>query len=176
MPTTSVRRFSSRLSRSIGLFDQIFDQCAAGNAGVGEHVVLHRLEPLGDRRRVGGELVDDGAQLGAGGVGVGLGEHGADQRGDHRPLAVVGGGEQVAHRVDAAALPGGALEAAGDRLGQPGVGVGDHQLDAGQAAVDEAGEELAPERLVLRVADIDARALRDGRRHAGRWRSRPLSR
>jgi hypothetical protein len=30
--TTSVRRFSSRLSRSMGLFDQIFDQWACGNA------------------------------------------------------------------------------------------------------------------------------------------------
>ena len=33
--------------------------------------------------------------------------------------------------------------------------VGDHQAHPGQAAVDEAGEELAPEHLVLRVADID---------------------
>ena len=29
--TTSVRRLSSRLSRSIGLLDQILDQCAGGN-------------------------------------------------------------------------------------------------------------------------------------------------
>jgi len=31
MPTTLVRRLSSRLRRSIGLFDQVLDQCAAGN-------------------------------------------------------------------------------------------------------------------------------------------------
>ena len=72
---------------------------------------------------------------------------------------MVGGGEQVAHGVDAAALPGGALEAAGDRLGQSGVGVGDHQAHTAEAAVDEAGEELAPERFVLRVADVDTEHL-----------------
>jgi hypothetical protein len=32
IPTTSVRRLSSRLRRSMGLFDQILDQCAGGNA------------------------------------------------------------------------------------------------------------------------------------------------
>ena len=47
------------------------------------------------------------------------------------------------------------MEAAADRFDQPGVGVGDHQPHAGQAAVGELGEELAPERLVLRVADVD---------------------
>ena len=154
-----MRRLSSRFSRSIGLFDQIFDQCAVGKRGVGEHVVLHCLEPLGDRRGVGRELIDDGAQLEAGGVGVGLSEHGADQRSDHRPLPVMGRGEQVAHRMDPTPLPGGALEAAGDRFDQPGMGVGDHEPHAGQAAIGEAGEELTPERLVLRVADIDTEHL-----------------
>jgi hypothetical protein len=84
-----------------------------------------------------------------------LGEHGADQRGDHRPLPVRRRRQQVAHRVDAAALPGSALEAAADRLDQSGVCVGDHQLDAGDAAVGEVGEELSSEHVVLRVADID---------------------
>jgi hypothetical protein len=72
------------------------DQCAGRECGVGEDVVLHRLESFGDRRGVAGELIDDGAQLGVGGVRVGLGEHGVDQRGDHLPLPVVGRGEQVA--------------------------------------------------------------------------------
>ncbi len=57
--------------------------------------------------------------------------------------------------MDPAALPGGALEAAADRFDESGVGVGDHQADAGEAAVGEVGEELAPERLVLGVADIE---------------------
>ena len=58
--------------------------------------------------------------------------------------------------MDAAALPGSTLEATRDRLGQSGVGVGDHEAHAGQAPVGEAGEELAPERFVLGVADVDA--------------------
>ena len=36
------------------------------------------------------------------------------------------------------------------------MGVGDHQLDAGQAAADQAAEELAPERLGLGRAHIQA--------------------
>ena len=115
MPTTAVRRFSSRLSRSIGLFDQIFDQCPAGEAGEGEHVSLHRFEPLSDRRCVGSELFNDGAHLGAGGVGVALSEHRADERGDHRPSAVMSSGEEVEHRMDTTALPGRASETAANR-------------------------------------------------------------
>ena len=68
---------------------------------------------------------------------------------------MVGHRKQVAHGVDTASLPGGALEAAGDRFGQPGVGVGGHQAHTAQPAVDQPGQELAPERLVLRVADVD---------------------
>lgn len=30
IPTTLVRRFNSRFCRSIGLFDEILDQCAGG--------------------------------------------------------------------------------------------------------------------------------------------------
>ena len=68
-------------------------------------------------------------------------------------------GEQVAHRVDTAALPCGTLEAAADRFDQPGVRVGDDETHTGQAAVGQRCEELAPERLVLGVADIEAEDL-----------------
>ena len=43
-----------------------------------------------------------------------------------------------------------------DRLLQPGVGVGDDQLHAGQAALDQAAQEAAPERLGLGLADVEA--------------------
>lgn len=59
---TLVRRLSSRFNRTIGLFDQIFDQCAGGTRW-SEHVGLQRFEPLGQGRGV--ELVDDSAQPGA---------------------------------------------------------------------------------------------------------------
>ena len=50
----------------------------------------------------------------------------------------------------------GAAEHLGDRRLQAGVGVGDGQLHAGQAAGDQAAQELAPERLGLGLADVEA--------------------
>ena len=51
------------------------------------------------------------------------------------------------------------MEAAADRLDQSGVRVGHDEADTVEAAVGEAGEELAPERLVLRVANVEAEDL-----------------
>ena len=66
--------------------------------------------------------------------------------------------EAVSEEVHGAALPG-AAEDLGDRGLQAGVGVGDGELDADQAARDQAREELGPERLGLGLADIDAEDL-----------------
>ena len=52
-----------------------------------------------------------------------------------------------------ASLPGGAKHHRGDRLFEPGVGIGDHQLGAGQAAGLQRPQECRPERPVLAVAD-----------------------
>jgi hypothetical protein len=62
--------------------------------------------------------------------------------------------ETVAEEVHGAALPR-RPEDLGDRRLQPGVGVGDRQLHAGQAALDQAAQEGRPERLGLRGADVD---------------------
>ena len=60
--TTSVRRLSSRLSRSMGFLDQILVQWMGWEGRVGEQVVRHRLKSFGhlwgrpwgaDRRRCG---------------------------------------------------------------------------------------------------------------------------
>jgi hypothetical protein len=56
--------------------------------------------------------------------------------------------------VDAAALPG-AAEHLRDRLLQAGVRVGDDQLHAVEAALEAAAQEGAPERLRLRLADVE---------------------
>src|SRR6266536_5274629 len=56
--------------------------------------------------------------------------------------------------MDAAALPG-AAEHLADRLLQAGVGVGDDQLDAAEAALDERAQEAAPEGLRLCLADVE---------------------
>jgi hypothetical protein len=57
--------------------------------------------------------------------------------------------------VDRAALPR-AAEHAGDRRLQALVAVGHAQADAVQAAATQIAEELAPERLGLDLADVEA--------------------
>ena len=54
--------------------------------------------------------------------------------------------------MHAAPLPGGA-EHAGDRVAQAVIGIGDHQLDALEATLDQALQESRPERLGLRGTD-----------------------
>ena len=61
----------------------------------------------------------------------------------------------VAHEVDAAALPGGAQHLGGGGL-EAFVGVRDDELDAAQPAPRQLAQELAPERLGFRGADVQA--------------------
>ena len=77
-----------------------------------------------------------------------------DQRRQQPVLVLARVPEAVAQEVDGAALPA-AAEDLRDRRLQPGVRVADRELDAGQAALDEASEELGPERLGLGLADVD---------------------
>ena len=93
-----------------------------------------------------------------------------DQRGQQAVLVLAGVPEAVAEEVDGAALPG-AAEDLRDRRLQPGVRVGDRELDADQAALDQAAEELGPERLGLGLADVDREDLAPARSHARRGRS-----
>ena len=93
-----------------------------------------------------------------GGLGVVLGEGGGDEGRDDAPAALAGMGQGVAHEVDAAALPGG-VEHLGDGGLDAFVGVGDHQLDAAQAAAGELAQEVGPERLGLGGADVHAEHL-----------------
>jgi hypothetical protein len=60
--------------------------------------------------------------------------------------------------MDAAALPGG-VHQFGDGGLDPLVGVRDDELDAAQAAPPELAEELGPEGLRLRRADVHAEHL-----------------
>ena len=77
---------------------------------------------------------------------------------DDAASALAGMRQHVAHEVDAAALPGGA-----EHLGDGGLdalmGVGDDQLDAAQAAARQLAQELRPDRLGLRGADLHAQHL-----------------
>lgn len=58
--------------------------------------------------------------------------------------------------MHAATLPGGTEKHRTDRGFQPFVGVGNDQLDPGQAASSQAAQEAGPERLVLTVTNIHA--------------------
>jgi hypothetical protein len=51
------------------------------------------------------------------------------------------------------------LQLAADRLGETGVRVSDHQLDAIQAPLFEVGDELCPEGLGLSVAHLETQEL-----------------
>jgi hypothetical protein len=62
--------------------------------------------------------------------------------------------EHLAQEVDAAALPRTAEHLA-DRFLRAGVRVGDHELHAGQAALDQRAEDRAPERFGLGFADVE---------------------
>jgi len=77
-----------------------------------------------------------------------------DQRREQPVLVLAGVAEAVSEEVNGAALPG-APQDLGDRRLQAGVRVTDGELDADQAAFDEASEELCPERLGLGFADVD---------------------
>jgi hypothetical protein len=80
-----------------------------------------------------------------------------EDRPDRRPNQLLqilrAGPEGIAQEMDCAALPG-AAQHPGDRGLEALVGVRDHQLDASQAAADQAAQALAPERLGLGRPDI----------------------
>ncbi len=122
--------------------------------GEGQHFgfgLIHVGPDLGD---AGGELVTDLFPAGGDGGGVGLGEDRAEQRRDHVHLVLGHHGEQVAGEMDPAPLMPHTVEGACDRGHQAGVLIGDDELHSGQASALQMGEELAPEHLVLAVADI----------------------
>ena len=55
--------------------------------------------------------------------------------------------------------PDASLQLAADGLGEAGVGIADHQLDATQATLLQVGDELRPEGLALAVAHLEAQQL-----------------
>ncbi len=61
--------------------------------------------------------------------------------------------------MGAAALPGRTGQRGGDRLHQPGMGIGGDQCDPGQAAGDQVAEESQPPRTGLASGDLDAEDL-----------------
>ena len=117
-----------------------------GEVRVGGQVGLGVQQQLGDGRELRAEHVGDHVDVVAGGVGGGLGEDGADGRGDHLRVALADPGQGVAHEVDPAPLPAGAGEHCRCGVGEAAVAVADDQLDAREAAVTQPAQEVRPER------------------------------
>ena len=69
-----------------------------------------------------------------------MSEGGGDEGRDDPPAILAGMSQGVAGKVHPAALPGG-MEQLGDGRLEAVVGIGDHQLDATQAALPELAEE-----------------------------------
>ena len=158
MPTTRARRLISLFTRSSGLVDQIFDQCDRGNAVKARTSVFASSisGPI-----FGNDLASwsrTSSQVAATVSASGLGEDGAEHRGDHVGVALGHQGEQVAGEVHPAALRG-ALEGPLERGDESGVLVGDHQPHPAESALLQAGEEGPPEHLVLAVADVETEDL-----------------
>jgi hypothetical protein len=126
IPTTSVRRSVEAFDRVGGM--QLRPMCR-GEAHVGQHVGLRFIHHGGQFRHARAELVGDLAPWRLSGLGVVLGERGGDEGGDHTAALFAGVGQDVAHEMDAAALPGGA-EHAFDGGFQSLVSIGDDELHA----------------------------------------------
>src|SRR4051794_462269 len=86
------------------------------------------------------------------------GEDRARQCPEQAVLVFAGMPEAVTQEMHGAALPRAAQDL-GDRGLQAGVRVADGELDAEQAALDQAPEKARPERLGLGLADIDGQDL-----------------
>ena len=96
--------------------------------------------------------------LGFGGVGMILGKSSGDEGRDDASTAAAGVSQSVAHEVDAATLPC-RLEYPGDSGLDAFVSVGDHKLDPGQATTLELAQEVEPESLGFRDANVHAQDL-----------------
>jgi hypothetical protein len=120
-----------------------------------EHVGLGLVEQRRDLRQPALELADGVAQALARLLGVRRGEERADDRAERVVLVAAHVAAQIAEEVHGAALPRRAEDLRQGGL-QTRMRVADGKLHADQAARDERPEELAPERLGLGGADVQA--------------------
>ena len=102
IPTTLVL---SAWSRSIGFVECNFWRCSAGEAHVGEDVVLGSSMRTASLGTLGLSWSATWRHWTFALFGVLLGEGGGDEGGDDAPALAAGMGQQVAGEVHAAALP-----------------------------------------------------------------------
>src|SRR3954467_14650326 len=121
----------------------------------GQDVGLGVLEQRSDLRQPAFQLADGVTQTPARLLTVWRGEDLADDRAERVVVVAAHVAAEIAEEVHRAALPR-RPEDLGEGGLQAGMRVADRQLDADQAARDERAQELAPEALGLRLADVQA--------------------
>ena len=123
--------------------------------GIEREDLFGLLQQRGDLGHPALELGDRGGEPVAGLFARGGVEDRSDQCCQHAVLVAAGMPQTVPEEVHGAALPW-RSEHLGQRRLEAGVGIGDRQLHPDQAAGDQAAQELAPERLGLGLADVEA--------------------
>src|SRR5512132_1934534 len=139
MPTTSVRRPISRLTRSSGLVERSFGRWSSGKAlkaSRSSSASSSRAATFGSGfcSRSSASPTRPRASSPVSALKIGLSNAATMPCWSLRYVP-----ERLAQEVDAAALPG-AAEHLADRLLQPGVRVGDDELHAAEAALYERAE------------------------------------
>ena len=149
MPTTSVRRRISRLSRSWGLLDQICRHAAFGNA-VKAKMSARAASRCCAIRGWSASASEDPVELGVHRVGVGLVVDRVQQSLDPAPRALGGGRHQVRRVMGAAPLPAGAGQGGADRLDEATMGVAGDQDNPVRRGRPGRGRRRASRRRPLR--------------------------
>jgi hypothetical protein len=144
MPTTSVRRRISLLSRSWGLLEPDLAPDLYGEDGERQQLGAGRVEVLSHLGKLVRWSVERSIILGHNGFSVRLVEDGVEQGTHPRPGGFRGDRHQVCRVVGAAALPGRPGQRRADRGDQTGMGVAGDQRGPGQAAGDQVAEERQP--------------------------------
>ena len=146
IPTTSVRRLISPLSRSIRIGRIDFAVVLARKTHVGEHVLLGIRHEFSDLRESLLKLIGHHVPLRPSGLLAGLGKDGANERGDHAALAFGRMHQQVAHEMHAAACqaaeitfvsPSGLLWASDDQLLFPSSRCAVRAVEAAQEVIQK---------------------------------------
>ena len=92
---------------------------AFGKAHEGENIGFGLVHQEGELCHLGSELIGHLTPLGAGHFSVFLSEGGGDERGNDTPALLAGMGQNIAHEVYAATLPGGVQDFGNRRFEPP---------------------------------------------------------
>ena len=142
-----------------GLVDQTLRQCDSGKAQKASRSSLASSSMVATSGKRSAKVADDPVELLTDGGGVGLGEDRLDGGDHHVGVGPGHPGQDVAHEVDPAALPGRPDHHRLDGRLEAQVLVGDDEADPAQPPGPQRAQELGPKGPVLGVADGTAEHL-----------------